>query len=133
MSIDTATRIPIDNTARIVVSDNRDQEREFRCGDVICSMVPLPMAPFVGPRKDDLTGRKCGRFTVIGCALYRAPGRNNTVRWVVKCHCGRYQLLTSKSVKKNHPSTMCVECQKNVYVAKAKMNQSYDLQRMSGV
>ena len=108
MNIDP--NLPVDKIAALVVSKSSEPTQTFTRNHKITSMVPLPMQQFWGPRKDDLTGLKCGRFTVIGCSLYRAPGKVNTVRWVVRCSCGRYQLLTSKAVKKNHPDTMCVEC-----------------------
>lgn len=108
---------PIDSTAKRVVSKVGHQQVSFIPADHIYSMVPLPTRQFNGPKKDDLTGYKSGRYTVVGCALFMpknfARSTNNT-RWVVKCTCGRYAMLTTKAVKKNSPETMCNECQKTV-------------------
>jgi hypothetical protein len=105
---------PIDSVAARVVSKVKDNAALFNCGNKITSMSPLPMRQFPGFRHHDLTGKKCGSFTVIGCALWvpknHLQQRCNTVRWVVKCKCGRYQMLTTKAVKKNSPQTMCVDC-----------------------
>lgn len=106
---------PVNKIAALVVSRVKDVNPEFRCGDHICSLTPLPTAKFTGPPEHDLTGKKSGRFTVIGCALWRPASHkkySNSIRWVVKCKCGRYQMMATKAVKKNHPSTACVECQK---------------------
>ena len=103
--------LPINKIAALVVSRSTESS-EFRCGDHISSLTPLPTERFQGLKEHDLTGYKCGRFTVIGCALWRPSGYkkySNSVRWVVRCKCGRYQMMKTKSVKKNHPSTACVE------------------------
>lgn len=104
--------LPIDKTAALVVSVSKNQGLEFTASQCVSSMVPLPTKQFPGPKEHDLTGRKVGRFTVIGCALWRANGRVNTIRWVVKCSCGRYQMMRSKVVKYNHPDNMCQQCKK---------------------
>lgn len=53
------------------------------------SETPLRVAPITRamrmcPTFDDLTGRRVGRFTVIGIAW------DFNGRWVVRCDCGRY-------------------------------------------
>lgn len=107
---------PIDKIAARVVSKVNHIQSEFNCGDKIYSMSPLPMRQFPGLKIHDLTGKKAGRFTVIGCALFvpknYLTSRSNSIRWVVKCTCGRYGMLTTKSVKKNHPLNMCDPCNK---------------------
>lgn len=79
-------------------------------------MSPLPMRQFPGLRHHNLTGKKCGAFIVIGCALWVPANylrdRSNRIRWVVKCKCGRFGMLTTKAVKRNHPDTQCDECAK---------------------
>jgi len=106
---------PIDKIAARVVSKVNHIQTEFNPGDKIFSMSPLPTRQFTGPKKDDLSGTKCGRYTVIGCATFMPRNhfkQSNSVRWVVKCACGRYGMLTTKGVKKNSPYTMCTECKK---------------------
>lgn len=105
--------LPIDKIAALVVSRSADKGVDHKQTQLISSMTPLPIGPFTGPRKDDLTGRKSGRFTVIGPALWKPKNHltsTNSQRWVVRCSCGRYQMLTTKAVKKNSPQTACVEC-----------------------
>lgn len=102
---------PINKIAKQVVSKYNEQEREFKNSNTISSMTKLPVMAFSGYKKHDLTGKKCGRFRVIGCAVYKRKNvRVNATRWVVRCSCGRYQMMTSKAVKNDKPYQMCVEC-----------------------
>jgi hypothetical protein len=128
--VDVATMVPVDKVARIVVSDERSQEREYNSAGHITSLAPLPTTQFCGPRKDDLTGLKSGRFVVIGCAALRKARGSNTTRWVVRCSCGRYQIMTSKAVKKNHTDTMCVECRRTNHTAKLRMRDTETRQNL---
>jgi len=105
---------PINKEASIVVSKCNDQQREFKRSNTASSMIKFPTVQFSGYRKDDLTGRKCGRFTVVGCAAYKRKNRRvNATRWVVKCSCGRHQMMTSKGAKNDQPYQMCIECKRN--------------------
>ncbi len=108
--------LPVDKTAAFVVSKSNEQGLDYKCGNKIYSMMPLPTRQFPGLRHHNLTGQKCGSFIVIGCALWVPANylrnRSNTIRWVVKCKCGRYGMLTTRAVKKNHPNTQCDECAK---------------------
>jgi hypothetical protein len=75
-------------------------------------MAPLPTRMFNGPKKDDLTGMKSGRFTVIGYSTW-IPGKGklkNPGRWVVRCYCGRHQIATTRAIKNNYDTHMCIEC-----------------------
>lgn len=113
--MDIYNRVPVDKVAAIVVSKSSVESSEFRVGHKITSMAPLPTTQFIGPRHHDLTGRKVGRFTVVGCAVWRPKNwktNTNNTRWVVRCSCGRYEMLTTKAVKKAHESNMCVECRR---------------------
>lgn len=116
--------LPIDKTAALVVSKSGHQGFDFRNGNKITSMSPLPTRQFSGPRHDDLTGKTFGDFTVIGCALFvpknHLTSRSNSVRWVARCRCGRYQIFTTKAVRRERPrlndgveyKIACVECEK---------------------
>lgn len=101
---------PIDKIAALVVSKNNDTQMEFNNKRHITSMYPLPTHMFRGLSHHDLTGKRCGRFTVVGCALFKSKSKTNSTRWVVKCACGRYQMLSTKAVKNNHKNSMCVVC-----------------------
>lgn len=56
-------------------------------------------------RKNDLTGVEYGELTVQGLWA------NGKGRWVVQCHCGRYEVRTAKAIKnpKNNKDS-CDEC-----------------------
>lgn len=117
--------LPVDRIAARVVSKVSDIGRSFRNTDTITSMSPLPTMQWPYAKSDDLTGRKCGRFTVIGYALWRPKThQKNNVRWVVRCVCGRYQMLTTKAVKNNNINSACVECNSN-------KNQQMKLKKLS--
>ena len=113
--------LPIDKTAAFVVSKSSHQGFDFKCGDKIVSMSPIPTRKFPGFKQHDLTGVKFGRFTVIGCATFvpknYLTSRANTVRWVAKCTCGRYQIFTTRAV--NRAKVIgCVECEKLQFLSK---------------
>ena len=108
--------LPINKTATLVVSQNNDVGREFKVGSKIVSLAPLPTQQWPFNPKDNLKGHKVGRFTVIGYAFWRPNNYKtpaNSVRWVVKCTCGRYQIMTTKGVKNANPKLACVECLRN--------------------
>jgi len=103
--------LPIDSTAARVVSIVNEAGIPFKCGDKIVSMSPLPTMAWPYQRDHDMTGRKVGRFTVIGYSVWKPKSHQpNNVRWVVKCSCGRYQIFTTKTVKRNNPNSMCEVC-----------------------
>lgn len=106
---------PVDKIAAMVVSKVNHSVVRFNPGHQVYSMTPLPIRQFPGFKQHDLTGRKSGRYTVIGCAIFVPKNHltsTNNIRWVVKCSCGRYGHLTTKGVKNNSPNTMCSECSK---------------------
>lgn len=107
--------LPVDSVATRVVAKTTHHGVDFSSGHKITSMSPLPIKQFLGRRIDDLTGRKFGTFVVIGCSLWMPKNwrtSTNSTRWVGRCKCGRYQIFTTKAVKKNHPKTSCVDCQR---------------------
>lgn len=56
---------------------------------------------------EDLTGRRVGRFQVIGMYRLRAG------RWVVRCDCGDFEIRTAKAIKNPANSgDKCVVCRK---------------------
>lgn len=95
--------LPINKTAKNVVSKSHEHGPDYFRNSYISSMSPLPIIEYNGNIKNDLTGLKKGKLTVIG----KYPkGKSNgskklrKTRWVVKCICGRYEVKTSKSLKK---------------------------------
>jgi hypothetical protein len=63
---------------------------------------PPPMRPFASASPDivDMTGKKFGRFTVIGFLDDEAGGRNHGGRWVVRCACGGdFEAKSARAIK----------------------------------
>ena len=59
---------------------------------------PPPMwvfQPMAG--QSDLTGKKFGKFTVVG-VLGVDGGKNRGLRWVCRCQCGDYEARSSKAI-----------------------------------
>ena len=54
--------------------------------------------PFLGHKKDNLTGTKYSKLTIIGYL-----GKSNKKRgclWLAKCVCGKYTVCRTKAIKK---------------------------------
>lgn len=69
---------------------------------------PLPRN--VSREFENLTGRRAGRFTVIG---YLGSGsKRNAARWLVRCVCGNYEVRRTRVIKKPsvHREDRCKEC-----------------------
>jgi len=65
----------------------------------------------------DLTGRRFGRFTVIGIA------KDIKARWVVRCSCGIYSTRSAKAIKnKNNDIDSCEHCR---HLAFLKREEAY--------
>ena len=58
---------------------------------------PPPIKPFVGTAGQDYTGKKFGRFTVVGL-LGISGGKNRGERWVVRCSCSHFEARTPQSI-----------------------------------
>ena len=69
----------------------------------------------------DLTGKKFGRFTVLGQA------RDFQKNWVVRCSCGKYTTRTSKAIK--NPANNVDSCEHCRHLAHLKNEIHY---RVSG-
>lgn len=116
--IEIDPNLPIDKIAARVVSKCNDQLKEFHTGHTAYSRVKFPTTHFNGPKEHDLSGKKAGRFIVIGLALWRPNNWKtsaNSNRWVSRCSCGGYQMFTTRGIKKNldNKNFMCIECRKN--------------------
>lgn len=107
--MDKTHDIPIDKMAAIVVSRNKDDQRYFKRQHKISSTSKLPTKMWHGLIEYDLTGRKFGRFTVVG-PLATMKKYLDGCRWVVKCTCGRYEVRRTKTIKKGGQLNMCSEC-----------------------
>jgi len=105
---------PINKQTGIVTGKSNHLSSDYMNGGRITSLSPLPVRPWFGIKDHNLTGKKAGRFTITGCAVYESTDQKNRIRWVGRCSCGRYQYLKTKTIKNNHPDTACVECRKTI-------------------
>ena len=108
-------RAPVNKGAEMIFSGGESYEPKLP-DTLIHSDVPLPIKPIDksilnNPQFVNMTGRKYGRFTVMGLSTLNSPGQN-AGRWVVRCICGRYELRRTKTIKKAAPDDMCGECRK---------------------
>ena len=92
-----ATRAPVDGTAARVTSKGFDYTPDKKIAQLHWETCPKTKdVPKDMPVDKVLTGRKFGRFTVIG--LYPKKGRANKGRWVCRCACGRYETRTRRAI-----------------------------------
>lgn len=104
---DIHARVPVDRLAARVVGGgvsfvpnkrvlNNDSEMPIATRPF--SRVELKAEGFA-----DLSGRRVGRFTVLGIA------RDFNRQWVVRCDCGRYSTRTAKAIK--NPANSVDRCE----------------------
>lgn len=97
------TSVPVDRVARVVTSESKDYHIH---DDNTCSTEIPPIMEFPGNRIDNITENVFGRLTVIG---YAGSSRHSGAKWVVKCTCGNYQIITGKLLRKNN-YIVCKDC-----------------------
>lgn len=110
-----ATHKPVNGSAAAVVCKGEHFEPDKMPG-CYHSDKPLPVERFKGPRKDNLTGKKFGKFTVIGY-LGKFNRTRGTGRWLVQCSCGWYEIRAARVLRNTEGNdeelrsrTMCHEC-----------------------
>lgn len=112
---DIHSRKPVDRLAAQVVQPGVHFTPEKKVlsndSDTPIAVRPIPKAARSAKNFDDLTGRKFGRFTVIGLA------RDFKKQWVVRCDCGRYSTRHSKAVKNPaNEQDRCEHCRHLAYL-----------------
>lgn len=106
---------PINRTAALVVSKgthfhpNKKVQTADQKTPIRTRKVPLNI--------ENLTGRRRGRFTVLGLA----EGMKG--RWVVRCDCGTYSLRRSKAI--NNPENDQDRCEECRHLAFLKREHNY--------
>jgi hypothetical protein len=58
----------------------------------------------------DLTGRKFGRFTVVGYLGKLNPKNQKKSSWLVRCLCGNYETRHAPAIKIANPDACCLKC-----------------------
>lgn len=100
-----ATNKPVNRTAGIVLQKGEHYEYENKSCEIE-SDTPI-LLKTIPKKTEDLTGRRRGRFTVIGLA------RHFNKRWIVRCDCGKYSIRKAKSIKnESNNCDRCTECRK---------------------
>lgn len=95
---------PIDSTASRVTSKGIHYESRIKLRGL--DRLSPYKTKLVPSDAIDLTGKRRGRFTVIGFSE-----EHNKPRWVVRCDCGTYSVRSSKAInnEKNNEDC-CDEC-----------------------
>lgn len=122
---DIATRVPVNRTAAKVIAKSKDNYvPEYTVSPHVLHTLERPkIAPFLGIRAHDLSGKRFGHLRVLGPYLCKTKtkggaNRQGNTRWVVQCDCGYYEARTTKALKKNNPEgNKCLRCQKIDYFA----------------
>lgn len=113
---DIAGRRPINKTAALVVSKGF----EYSPAKVVLTRDQgSPIKTRALPLDAEaLTGKRFGRFTVIGLA------KDTNSRWVVRCDCGTYTLRTAKAVKnKENTQDRCEHCRHLAHLKRGDYNR----------
>ena len=127
------TSTPIDKTAAIVTSEAQHYDLNFAYDKYESTVCPQ-LTNKKGNIKD-YTGKKYGRFTVIG--LFQRKKKRLSL-WVVKCSCGTYTLRRAVTIQKGlcgfvkpNLNNMCTKCFKGV-ILKTKASKILYKRRRSG-
>lgn len=118
-------RAPVDRVAARVISAGAKYEPNCKAQveEFISppAMKPKHLYP-TDPSFIDLTGRKKGRFTVIG--LLDGPKAST---WVVRCSCGTYTTRTAKSIKsaETNKAAQLDACRECMHLAWLKREEIY--------
>ena len=123
-------RTPINKNAVRVIQEGIHFEPDIKYSNKIWFKIKPNTVPFTGNLKDNLTGYKYGRMTVIGrysSQKIRIPtkkmkkiGLKKKVTakglWLVQCSCSAYELRHSKSIKNsNNQDDRCQRCRSIQY------------------
>lgn len=108
-AFDGVMRDPIDRTAAMMFSKGvAPPDVKITC-DHWETCPPMKARALVKYQMtdEDLTGRRQGRFVVMGMA------RDRKARWVVRCDCGCFEIRTAKALRNpNNADDKCVKCRK---------------------
>jgi hypothetical protein len=108
-----ATHKPANQTSKNVLSKGVCYEYTCKSHCRVTSDLPIEIIKFENikfkhKKCEDLTGKKCGRLTVIGISKQKPVA---TSLWVVRCVCGNYEKRRAKSIKNPlNKGDCCQEC-----------------------
>ncbi len=106
------TSRPVNRTAGVVVGEgyaytpNKKIQTADQANPILTKPVPLEV-------RENLTGKRVGRFVVVG---YSASD-GSKAKWVVRCDCGIYSLRRHKSIKNpSNNQDRCEICRDLMYL-----------------
>lgn len=108
---------PVNKITKIVISPQPKEGFIFNRNAMVSSMTPLPMIEFPGPDDKNLTGLNVDRLTVMGFSVLKGSGTGAKGRWVVRCACGRYEIRSSRALKRRRTRgkvESCHECDRTI-------------------
>ena len=107
-----ATLSPVNKTAGVVTGKGEPRhERVFNPVSYRSTSPSMRVIPFTGLREHDFTGRRVGRFRVVGYCGRTKQRHNKRGRWLVKCDCGAYELRTAHALNNPDATQMCAGCE----------------------
>lgn len=117
-------RVPINKTAAIVTGKGVEYQPncQINCDEYVGPPETVPVKELaLNPSFVDLTGRKKGRFTVIGLM------KDKKGRWLVRCVCGTYTTRSAKSIKgaDSNPNAHLDACRRCTHEAYRKREYIY--------
>lgn len=110
-----ASSLPVDKTAAMVTQKGTSFVPKIKPHSI--TVTDIRPQIWNGTHLDgfDLTGKRFGRFTVIGLSAEKRS------RWVCRCDCGNYEMRRAKSVQ--NPANdfdRCIICRKTLYITTGK-------------
>lgn len=122
------TSVPIDSTARRVTSEapNDELKGSYKHNEYMSLVRPPILKSTFSKKEHDLTGKKFGKFTVIGLFIYQNPKKKS--KWVVQCKCGYYTSRVGVSIRRaienKETDHECRNCQYVSNLSKPRLNEA---------
>lgn len=125
---DIHARVPVDRlSARVIAQGvHFEPEKQVTANDsetphrIVTDLRHLLQQPWF----EDLTGRRVGRFTVIGLAA------DFKGRWVVRCDCGTYSTRRAKAIRNpENGQDRCEHCRHLAYLKRSDYRQQTGLDK----
>jgi hypothetical protein len=106
------THVPLNGTAARVTSKGFQYKPDKKI-NAAHWREPPPTKKFPSLSKNDLTGIKFGRFTVVGYL------RDMRKRWLVRCVCGAFESRTAKAIRNpKNEEDRCQICRHTAHLRK---------------
>ena len=70
----------------------------------------------MGKKREDLTGRRFGKLTVISLDPNYVPQSGRHAKWLCKCDCGNFKVVQSNHLKDGTQSACSPACKKRIEI-----------------